>query len=100
MCRELNLEGSDDVADELVVPMSRERVVGQQQQPVVRAIDLRTCPVTSHEVRDVVGDNGAPILGCEREQLAVVDATQMLTPRFLHADDVVPAGTKLLSDDP
>ena len=93
-------EGSDDVADEPVVAMSRERIVREEQQTIVSAIDLRTCPVTAHEVRDVVGDNGTPVPGGESEQLAVVDATQMLTPRFLHSENVVPAGTKLLSDDP
>ena len=93
---QLVLESSQELADEGVMPVPGEGVVGEQQQPEVRLVAIDTTLMAADEVRDVVGDHRSMLLGSVVEQEAVVHATKMLELKVLDSDDVVAAGTELL----
>jgi hypothetical protein len=93
---QLVLEGREQLADERFMSVSREGVVGEQQQPVMRLITIDSTLVASDEVWDVVGDDGSALLGSVVEQDAVVYTTKMFKTGILDCDDVVVAGTELL----
>jgi hypothetical protein len=95
---QLILEGSQELADEGVMPAPGEGVVGEQQQPQVRLVAIDATLMASEEVRDVVGDHRSMRLGSVVEQDAVVHATKMSELRVLDSDDVVAAGTELRCD--
>lgn len=95
---QLVFEDSQELADEGVMPVPGEGVVGEQQQPVVRLVAIDTTLMAADEVRDVVGDHGSMLLGSVVEQEAVVHATKMPELGVLHGDGVVAAGTELLGN--
>jgi hypothetical protein len=65
------------LADEQVVAVTREGVVGEQQQTVVAVTGPDPTLVASEEVRGVVGHDRAALVGSVRQQHAVIDATQV-----------------------
>jgi hypothetical protein len=60
---QLVLEGSQELADEGVMPVPGEGVVGEQQQPEVRLVAIDATLMAADEVRDVVGDHRSMLLG-------------------------------------
>ena len=98
MGAQLVLEGSQELADEGVMPVPGEGVVGEQQQPVVRLVAIDTTLMAADEVRDVVGDHRPTRLDSVAEKDAVVHATKVSKLRVLDSGDVVAAGTQLCCD--
>ncbi len=92
---QLVLEDSQEPADEGVVPVPGEGVIGEQQQPEVRLAAIDATLMAADEVWDVVGDHRSMRLGSVVEQDAVVHATKVGELRVLNSDDVVAAGTEL-----
>jgi hypothetical protein len=95
---QLVLEGSQELADEGVMPVPGEGVVGGQQEPEVRLVAIDATLMAAEEVRDIVGDHRSMRLGSVVEQDAVVHATKVGERDVLHSDDVVSAGTELRCD--
>lgn len=89
MIGEFVVERGDGSADERVVAMSWERVIGEQQQTEVGPSPLEAGVVAAQEVGDVVGDNGPPVCGGVVEQDAVIDAAQVCQAAILHGHHVV-----------
>ena len=88
---QLLFECCEDLADERIVAMTGEDVVGEQQQPKMGSVAVEPTLVAANEVRDVVGDH-RPALPCRVvEQLAVVDASKMFKVGVLDGDDIVAA---------
>lgn len=94
---QLSLQGEQDLTDERVMPMPRERVVGEQQQAVVGLMVVQSLLVTANEIRDVVGDHHSTLLRRDVEQFTVVGTAEVSKVGILHRDDVVAAVAKLLS---
>ena len=92
------LEGSQELADEGVMPVPGEGAVDEQQQPEVRLVAIDATLMASDEVRDVVGDDRSMLPGSVVEQEAVVHTTKVPELKVLDRDDVVAAGTELRCD--
>jgi hypothetical protein len=92
------LEGSQELADEGVMPVPGEGVVGEQQQPVVRPVAIDPTLVRADEVGDVVGDHGSMLRSSVVEQEAVINTAKMSGLGVMHGDDVMAAGTELFGN--
>jgi hypothetical protein len=79
------------LADEGVLPVPGEGVVGEQQQPDVRLVAIDATMMAADEVRDAVGDHRSMRLGSAVEQDAGVHATKVGERDVRHGDDVVSA---------
>ena len=95
MGEQLLFERTEEMADERVVTVPGEGVVAEQQQAVVVLSALDATLMTTHEVRDVVGDHRATIRGGMVQQDAVVGPTQVPLVGVLHGDHVVAASAEL-----
>ncbi|HEX9890259.1 MAG TPA: hypothetical protein VGA69_12315 [Nitriliruptorales bacterium] len=98
MVLHLSFEGCENLAHEHVVAMPWERVVGEQQQPVMGSTAVLSTLVAANELGDVVGDHRPAFLRGVLEEVAVVDAAQVFELVVLNGHDVVAAVAKLTGD--
>jgi hypothetical protein len=90
MGSELPFERCEDPADEQVVAVPWEGIVGEEQEAIVVQPGIQSAMVATEEVGDVVGYHRPSFLRREVEQDAVVNGAQMILRGVLDGDHVMP----------